>query len=329
MTDRAALSALLLRRRALFATAAWIAAAPLRAQTAAAPKRVGWLDFASAAENLGVFRKMMRSRGWSDEKWRLEYRGAGGIAAELEAAALALVRLPCDVMVAPGSLEAVAARKASKTVPIVFAGVDDPVGLGLVESLARPRGNVTGLAAARVELSGKVLSLLREQFPRAASGAVLTDAGDADHRRIVDHLQAAARTLQLALNVVSVKAHTDVEPAIAAMRKQGNQLLVVMPSAMLVPRWVADLALKYALPLASTSPAYAYEGGLMSYSADWHTVFAQLASFVDRILKGDKPGELPVELPTKYRLVVNAKTAQSLGVAIAPAVQLRADHIAE
>jgi len=309
-----------------FGAGAWRAAA----QPTGSMRRIGWLDFSSSAENLGVFHQAIRARGWVDGKtYRLEYRGADGIAAQLAAGAAELVRLRCDVVVVPGSLEAVAARNASATLPVVMAGIDDPVGLGLAESLARPRGNVTGLATARGELSGKLLSLLREQFPRAANGAVLADSGDGDHRYIVGHLQSAARTLGVTLNVVPVQRHTEVEPAFAAIKKQGNQLLVVSPSAMLVPRWIADLALKHSLPLASTSPAYAYEGGLMAYSADWHTVFAQVASFVDRILKGDKPADLPVELPTKYRLVINARTAQLLGVTIAPSVLLRADHVVE
>lgn len=323
--------AMTVRRRDVVIGAAWCGAGlPASAQTARALRRIGWLDFSSAAENLGVFHKAIRKRGWVDgSTYRLEYRGADGSANELANRAAELVRLPCDVIVVPGSLEAVAARKATTTVPVVMAGIDDPVGLGLVDGLARPGGNITGLATARGELSGKLLSLLREQFPRVASGAVLLDASDADHRYIVGHLQSAARTLGLTLNVVSVKHHTEVEPAFVAIKKHGSQLLVVPPSAMLIPRWIADLALKHGLPLASTSPGYAYEGGLMAYSADWHTVFAQVASFVDRILKGDKPAELPVELPTKYRLVINAKTAQALGVTIASSLRLRADYVVE
>jgi putative tryptophan/tyrosine transport system substrate-binding protein len=309
----------------------WIGSPGLTgAQPAAKLSRIGWLDFSSSAENLGVFVQSVKARGWVDGKtFKLEYRGANGQAVQLAAAAAELVRLPADVIVVPGSVEAVAARKATSTTPLVMAGIDDPVGLGLIETLARPGGNVTGLATARGELSAKLLSLLREQFPRATTGAVLWDSTDPDHRYIVGHLQSAARALSLGLNLSQVRHHSEVEPAFAAIKKQGNQLLVIPPSAMLVPRWVADLALKHGLPLASTSPAYAYEGGLMAYSADWQTVFAQVAGFVDRILKGEKPAGLPVELPTRYKLVINARTAQALGVAIAPGILLRADHVVE
>jgi putative ABC transport system substrate-binding protein len=310
---------------------AWLATPGLgSAQPAVKLSRIGWLDFSSSAENLGVFVQAIKARGWVDGKsFKLEYRGAEGLAAKLAAAAAELVRVPVDVIVVPGSVEAVAARKATTATPVVMAGIDDPVGLGLIASLARPGGNVTGLATARGELSAKLLSLLREQFPRATAGAVLWDSTDPDHRYIVTHLQSAARTLGLGLNLHQVKHHSEVKPAFAAIKKQGNQLLVIAPSAMLVPRWVADVALENGLPLASTSPAYAYEGGLMAYSADWQTVFAQVAGFVDRILKGENPADLPVELPTKYKLVINARTAKALGVAIAPGILLRADHVVE
>jgi putative ABC transport system substrate-binding protein len=138
----------------------------------------------------------------------------------------------------------------------------------LVGTLARPGGNVTGLASARGELGTKLLSLLRDLSPRATSVAVLLDASDPDHRMILSHLQPAARSLGFSVNAVQVQRHTEVEPAFAAIKKQGAQLLFVPMTSMLVPRWIADLALKHGLPLASTSPAYVYEGGLMAYTDD-------------------------------------------------------------
>ena len=200
---------------------------------------------------------------------------------------------------------------------------------GLVTSLARPAGNITGLANAGKELNGKLLSLLRELIPRASSVAVLWDSTDPDHRVILGHLQIAARTLGVALNAVQVQRYNEVEPAFAAIKKQGNQMLIVPPSSVLIPRWIADLALKYGLPLASTSPGYAYEGGLMAYTDDWNAVFDRVATFVDRILKGAKPADLPVELPTKFKLIVNTKTAQALGITIPPSIMVRADSIIE
>ena len=143
------------------------------------------------------------------------------------------------------------------------------------------------------------------------------------------YLQAAARTLGVSLNSVPVQRYTEVEPAFAAIKKQGSQILIVPLSSMLVPGWIADLALKYKLPLASTSAGYAYEGGLLAYTDDWNAVFNRVAILVDRILKGAKPADIPVELPAKFKLIVNVKTAQALGLTIPPSIMIQVDHIIE
>jgi putative tryptophan/tyrosine transport system substrate-binding protein len=300
------------------------------AQPTARVQRVGWLDYSSSAENLGIFAQAMGARGWLDGKtYRIDYRGGEGNSARLATVAAELARLPADIIIAPGTVEALAAKKATAAIPIVMAGVDDPVELGLVASLSRPGGNVTGLTNARKELSGKLLSLLREVFPRASSAALLWDATDPEHKVVLAYFQGAAKTLGVSLNAVPVQRHTEVEAAMAGIRRQGNPMLIVPPSSMLVPRWIADLALKYGLPLASTSPGYAYEGGLMAFTDDWNAVFDRAANFVDRILKGARPADLPVELPTKFKLIVNAKTAQALGLAVPPSIMLRADHVIE
>ena len=177
-----------MRRRELLAAALASACMPfdLGAQPATKLHRIGWLDYSSAAENLGIFVQAMTALGWQEGKtFRIEYRGGEGRGEHLSAVAAELVRLPADLIVAPGTPEAVAARKATNVIPIVMAGVDDPVDRGLVASLARPGGNVTGLAHARRELSGKLLSLLREIFPRATSVAVLWDSTDPESRVIL------------------------------------------------------------------------------------------------------------------------------------------------
>jgi putative ABC transport system substrate-binding protein len=300
------------------------------AQPAGRLYRVGWLDLSSSAENLGVFAQAMGARGWVDGKsFRIDYRGGEGKADRLAAVAAELARVPADVIVAPGSAEAQAARRATGSIPIVMSAVDDPVDLGLVASLARPGGNVTGLASARKEQSGKLLSLLREVVPRATSVAVLWDSTDPDHRVILGYVQGAARTVGLAVTSVPVARPAEIEPAIAGARKQGAQMLIVFPSSMLVQGHVADLALKQGLPLASTAPGYAYEGGLIAFSDDWNAVYERVATYVDRILKGAKPADLPVELPSKFKLIVNTNTAKRLGIAIAPSLLLRADHVIE
>jgi putative ABC transport system substrate-binding protein len=302
----------------------------VRAPAAERIRRIGWLDLSSSAENLGTFVQAMSARGWIDGKtFRIDYRGGEGKPDRLAAVAAELVRLPADVIVAPGAAEALAAKKATQAIAVVIAGVDDPVGRGIVGSLARPGGNITGLASARGEVGAKLLSLLRELSPRAASVAVLVDANEPDHRVVLAQLQAAAKTLGLAVYAQQVERVSEVEPAFAAIKKQGSQLLVVPMSSMLIPRWTADLALKNGLALASTAPAYVYEGGLIAYTEDWQALFDRTAMFVDRILKGAKPADLPVELPTKFKLIVNVRTARALGVTMPTAVMLQADHVVE
>jgi putative ABC transport system substrate-binding protein len=321
-----------MRRRELIAAALAAACAPVRvaAQPTGRLNRIGWLDYSSAAENLGIFVQAMTARGWQDGRtFRVEYRGGEGRNERLATVAVDLARLPADVIVAPGTPEALAARKATTVIPIVMVGVDDPVDRGLVASLARPGGNVTGLANARRELSGKLLSLLRETFPRATSVAVLWDSTDPEPRVILGYIQAAAKALGVSVNAVQVQRYADVEPAFAAIKKQGNSMMIVPPSSLLNPKWIADLALKHGLALASIAPGYAYEGGLMAFTADWQAMFDRVAGFVDRILKGAKPADLPVELPTRFKLIINGKTAQTLGLAIPSSIMLRADHVIE
>ena len=307
-----------------------ICAPSIAVAQAARIRRIGWLDFSSSAENLGIFEQALAARGWTKGKtYNLEYRGGEGKTERLAAVTAELIRLPADVIVAPGTQEALAAKNATKTIPVVMAGVDDPVARGLVASLARPGRNVTGVASARRELSGKLLSLAREIAPGSPRVSVLWDSTDPDHRLILGDLRAAAKTLNVSLNAVEVQQYTDVEPAIATIKRQGSKILIVPASSMLVPHWVADLSLTNGLALASTSPGYAYEGGLIAYGDDWNAVFERVATFVDRILKGAKPEDLPVELPAKFKLIVNAKTARALKLNIPQSILVRADAVIE
>jgi putative tryptophan/tyrosine transport system substrate-binding protein len=320
------------QRRELIAAALGVACAPfaVKAQPAGKLYRIGWLDYSSSAENLGIFDQAMAARGWiKGRTFAIEYRGGEGNIERLNVAAMELARMAVDVIVAPGTSASLAAKKATSSIPVVMVGVDDPVERGLVASLGRPGGNITGLTNAGKELAGKLLSLVRELLPRATSVAMLWDSTNPDHRVVLGQLEAAARTLKVTLNPVEVRRYTEVEPAIAAIRKQGSQVLIVPASSMLVPAWIADLALKNGLALASTSAGFVYEGGLMAYVDDWNAVFDRASYFVDRILKGAKPADLPVEQPTKFKLIVNAKTAQALGIAIPSSILVRADHIIE
>jgi putative ABC transport system substrate-binding protein len=210
-----------------------------------------------------------------------------------------------------------------------MTGVDDPVERGLIGSLARPGGNITGVSNIAGELSEKLVSLLRELLPRASRVAVLWDSSHPDHRAILKHLQLATGKLGMSLDSTPVQRHIEVEPTLTEIKKQGAHVLIVLSSSMLVPGWIADVSLKHRRPLASTSPGYVYEGGLIAYTDDWNAVFDRAAAYVDKILKGAKPADLPVERPTKFKLIVNAKTAQTLGLTIPASILLRADHIIE
>lgn len=314
----------------LAAALAACAAPHAPAQQGTRVRRVGWLDFSSAAENIGAFTQAMRARGWTEgQTFRIDYKGGEGRRERLAVVAGELARVPVDVIVAPGTPETLAARSATTKIPIVMIGVDDPVERGIVASLARPGGNVTGLANAGKELNGKLLSLVREIVPAATTVGVLSDATNPDSDVVLAQLKDAARSLAVTLHAISVRRHTDVEPAFATLKGQGCRALVVSGGSVLLPRWIADLALKNALPVASTSPAYVYEGGLLAYSDDWDALYARVATFVDRILRDAPPATMPVELPSKFRLIVNTRAAHALGVAIPASIRVRADSIIE
>jgi putative ABC transport system substrate-binding protein len=291
-------------------------------------RRIGWVDFSSSAANLGIFEQSMAGRGWIKGKtFSLDYRGGEGKVERLATVTAELIRLPADVIVAPGTPEALAAKSATKIIPIVMAGVDDPVARGLVASLARPGRNITGVAGARRAMNDGLLSLIHELAPRTPRVAVLWVSTDPDHRLVLGELRVAARKINATLNAVEVQEYTDVEPAFATIKRQGSKIVVVPPSTMLVPRWIADLALTHGLALVSTAPGYAYEGGLLAYTYDRNAVFERVATFVDTILRGAKPEDLPVELPAKFKLIVNRKTARALKLGIPQSILDRADAV--
>ena len=292
------------------------------------PRRIGWIELSAAGDKYAMFGQEMAGIGLLDgQPPSLIYRSGDGGLERLSAVAAELARIPVDVLVAPGVAEALAAKNATKSLPIVMAGVDDPVARGLVSSLAKPGRNVTGIARVGRDLYAGLLAVMRELGPNVLRAAVLSVADDADHRLAVADLRAAARKLGVSLNAIDVREYTDVEPAFNAIKRQGHRAVIVPASTMLVPRWIADLALTHGLVLASTSADYANEGGAIAYTDDWPALLKRVATFVDRILKGAKPADLPVEVPAKFKLIVNARTARSLKLTIPPAVLRRADTV--
>ena len=263
----------------------------------------------------------------------IEYRDAEGKLERLPALAAELVALKVDVIVAAaGTLAALAAKQATKTIPIVFIAVGDPVTSGLVTSLARPGGNVTGLSALSPELTSKWLELLKQAVPAVSRVAFLLQPGALGERTEKDILKeadVAARALGVQLQVVEARGPADFDRAFSDMASARAGALMVLSTPMFSSARgrLLDLAAKNRLPTLFTFREYVDAGGLMSYGPNLADLFRRAATYVDKILKGAKPGDLPVEQPTKFELVINLKTAKALGLTIPQSLLLRADEV--
>jgi putative tryptophan/tyrosine transport system substrate-binding protein len=240
------------------------------------------------------------------------------------------VRLDVDVIVAPSSSAIRAAQQATKTTPIVFISTGDPVGSGFVASLAQPGGNITGLSNTNLDVSAKLLELLVTMVPKLSRVAVLGNPGSSTHSAILKNVQAAART-RVGVRVLSVEARTreEIERGFARMTQERADSVIVAADAFLnqQAQYIAPLARKRRLPSISQPRIYAEAGGLMSYGQNTAESYRHAAAYVDKILKGAKPADLPVEQPTKFELVVNLKTAKALGLTIPESIRIRADEV--
>jgi putative ABC transport system substrate-binding protein len=257
-----------------------------------------------------------------------EARGADGGSQRLAALATELVRLKVDVIVTSGSSAAQAARQATATIPVVTAS-GNPLELGLVASLARPGGNLTGVQTLSIELSAKRLEVARDVVPGVSRFAILGDAESAVSVSGVRQTQAAAQALGTQLHSVTVRRPNELEGAFLAIARERPAILIVTPSPMFFGerRRLADLAVKHRLPTVYGSSEYAEAGGLIAYGADLTDGFRKAPAYVDKILKGARPGDLPIDQATKLRLVVNLKTARALGFAVPQSVLARAEEI--
>jgi putative ABC transport system substrate-binding protein len=310
-------------------------AAPLvvQAQPARRIPQVGvlWPD-SGPSPRVEAFRQGLRDLGYTEGKnIVIEYRYADGKRDRLPELASELVRLKVDVIVALSTLAALPAKKATPAIPIVMTS-GDPVGTGLVASLARPGGNVTGLTAFSTDLVGKRLELLKQAVPSLVRVAVLWDSEGPSKRLEFKEAEAIAPALGLQLQSLEVRSpHPNLEGAFGAASRGRAQGLVVLnnPLTLTYRAQIAGMAVSNRLPSMVDGRDYAEAGGLMSYGADVSDLFRRAATFVDKILKGAKPGDLPVEQPTKFELVVNLKTAKALGLTIPPAVLARADEVIE
>jgi putative ABC transport system substrate-binding protein len=238
-----------------------------------------------------------------------------------------LVRLEVEIIVAFQTPAGTAAKIATSSIPIVLGASGDPIGTGLVASLARPGGNVTGVTGAGGEMAAKNLELVREVLPAARRVAALANAPDPFHRPFLAHIQDAGRKLGIDIKAMPLTRVNEFDAVFAQLRQWRADAVIVQPTLPQVR--AADLSLKHHVPAFSPNTNFPAAGGLMSYSADQPALFRESAIFVDKILKGRKPADLPVQLPTKFRLVVNLKTAKALGLAIPPTLLTRADDVIE
>jgi len=304
---------------------------PAQAQQPARVPRIGILIASSASlisARVEACRQRLRELGYAEGKnIVIEYRYADGKLDRLPDLAAELVRLKVDVIVTagPGIL---AAKKASTTIPIVFGAASDPVGAGIVSSLARPGGNITGLSNIAQDLDGKRLELLKEAFPKVARVASLRQSVRGGNPYLTE-MEAAAKALGVKLLPLEVRSLDDFESAFAQAKREGAQALITNSGPLIntQQRQVLDFAAKNRLPAMYHSPEFVEAGGLMSYAPNYADLFRRAADFVDKILKGAKPADLPVEQPAKFEFIINLKAAKQIGLTIPPNVLARADRV--
>jgi putative ABC transport system substrate-binding protein len=273
-------------------------------------------------------RDALQEVGYSEDRnIRLEIRSAAGTAGRLPELAAELVRLKVDAIVAYLTPAATAAKQATSEVPIVMAWVGDPVGTGLVASLARPGGNVTGTTNGAVEVAGKLVELIRDVLPSARRFAVLANETDPFTKPFLAEIGRVARSSSLEMEPVMVRPAAPLEAAFQSMTDKRLDAVIIQGS--LVRKDSVELATKHRLPSISLNPEVPRIGGLVAYSADFHALLREVAVYIDKILKGEKPATLPVSFPTKFVLAINLKTAKALGLAIPPTLLARADEVIE
>jgi putative ABC transport system substrate-binding protein len=306
---------------------------PTHAQQPTKIPRIGLLltgTPSSSSYSLEAFRNGLRDLGYVQGKNILiEYRYAEGKPDRLPSVAAELVRLKVDVIVTTGTPPSQAAKTATTTIPIVMALVSDPVGAGLVASLARPGGNLTGLSSVSQDLSGKRLELLKEAIPKVSRVGVLYDPNDPAKVAEFKEIEVVARPLGVHLQSLEVRSLDELESAFKAATRRKASALLVLPTTILGTRTkqIAELATKNRLPTMFATSQYMDAGGLMSYGPDYADLWRRAATYVDKILKGAKPADLPVEQPKKFEFIINLKTAKQIGLTIPPNVLARADKV--
>ena len=326
----------LLKRREIITLLGGVAAWPVaaRAQQPAKLPIIGFLGAGTASamsQWTAAFVQRLRELGWIEDRTiAIHYRWAEGRAERLAEIAAEFVRLKVDVIVTNSAAPVVAAKQATSVIPIIIASAADPVGTGLVASLARPGGNVTGLSVQMTDLAGKRLELLREVVPGLRRLAIMVNSGASAASLEMDEAQAAAKMLGLDIAAFEIQRAEDIAPAFEAFKGRAEALYVIAEPLITSNRLrINILALGARLPTMHSFREYVEAGGLMSYGANFPDLFRRAAEFVDKILRGTKPADIPVEQPTKFDLVINLTTAKAVGVTIPESFLLRADEVIE
>jgi putative tryptophan/tyrosine transport system substrate-binding protein len=295
--------------------------------------RLGYLsgiDAATHSTRSDAFRQSLRQLGYIErQNIIVEYRYAEGKLDRLPELAAELVRLNVDVILASAPPPTRAAKGATSTIPIVMAFDDDPVGNGFVATLARPGGNITGLSSLAPEISGKQLELLKEIVPKLSRVGVLGTSTVPQYAQVVKEIELAAKAFGVEVQYLDVLNAKGIESAFRAASKEHADAVVVLGSPILNSqrKQIVKLAAKSRLPLTSSRPEYVEDGALMTYGVNINDLFRRAAIYVDKILKGAKPADLPIEQPTKFELIINLKTAKQIGLTIPPKVLARADRV--
>ena len=314
------------------AAVAWPLAA--RAQEARKVYRIGflWDSPAVQADSIEAFRRGLRELGWIDgQNIAIEYRWAEGRPERMRELAEELVRLKVDIIVAPSSIYTEAAKRATSTIPIIFMTHAAPIESGHVVSLARPGGNVTGLASMLPETSVKALELLTEALPRVSRVAVIWDPATPSHGPGRQAVETAGAALRLQLQALGVRDASEYDAAFASINGDHADAVLILATPLYLAgaKRLAELAIAHKLASVFTTREFVEADGLLSYGPDRVDLFRRGAIYVDKVLKGAKPADLPVEQPTKYELVINLKTAKALGLEIPSSVLARADKVIE
>ncbi len=328
-----------MRRREFIALVGGAIACPMgvRAQQQAGKvPRIGYLGVTSPSDRpplLDAFRQGLRELGWVEgQNIVIDYRYRGGSARPAARLAAELVRLKVDIIVSLGTQGVTAAKNATETIPIVMIAVRDPVGTGLIASLARPGGNVTGVSGyAGLESVAKQLELLKETVPKIRRVAILSNPTNAYHQLAIREVNVAARSLGVQLQLLEARGPNEFDGAFAAMAKERVGALLVLSDVIFSSHGtrLADLAARSRLPAAYAVRESVEAGGLMSYGPSFLDLYRRSATYVDKILKGAKPADLPVEQPTKFELVINLKAAKALGLEVPPLLIAQADELIE